>query len=143
MRTLKIMSVLLFAALFVSACNQSGTSGPSSPEPPAAPESPAAPASPEAPEPPSELAIGEGKYKEYCSKCHKEDGTGGKVEIAGKTLNAENLVSDKMKKEPDSEYIEYITKGIPEEGMPSFEGELSEAEMKAVVKYIREKLQSQ
>jgi len=46
-----------------------------------------------------------------------------------------------MKKEPDEEYIEYMVKGIPDEGMPSFRDELTDDEMKAVVKYIREEIQ--
>ncbi len=42
-------------------------------------------------------------YTEKCVRCHKDDGTGGKTEIEGTTINAENLTSDKMKKEPDAE----------------------------------------
>lgn len=138
MRVLKLLVVTAFAFFAIASCSSNESAGPSSPEAPATPEAPAAP-SPEAA--PDELAVGEGKYKEYCSKCHKEDGTGGKVEIAGRTINAENLTTEKMKGEPDEEYIEYMVKGIPDEGMPSFKGEISDDEMKAVVRYIREKLQ--
>ena len=35
---------------------------------------------------PVEIASGDELYKEHCAKCHKEDGTGGKVDILGKTL---------------------------------------------------------
>lgn len=140
MRLAKILVVFVFTLLFIAACSQTETTGPASPEPPAEPSVPAAP-SPAAT--PDVVAIGESKYKEYCAKCHKDDGTGGEVVIEGKTLKAENLVADKMKKEPDSEYIEYMEKGIPDEGMPSFKDVLSEDEMKAVVKFIREKLQTQ
>ena len=97
--------------------------------------------SPEVEKTPDELAIGESKYKEFCARCHKDDGTGGKVEIEGKTLKPEDLTAEDMVKEPDSEYLEYMEKGIPDEGMPSFKDEMSADEMKAVVKYIREKLQ--
>lgn len=137
MRILKLSIVAVFAFIVFAACSQEQTSAPSGPETPAAPAEPAAPATPD------EVATGENIYKQNCMKCHKEDGTGGDVEIRGHTLKAENLVSDKMKKEPDSVYIEYITKGVPSEGMPSFNEKLSQDEMKAVVKYIREKLQSQ
>lgn len=89
----------------------------------------------------SEVASGGKLYKEHCARCHQDDGTGGKVEIGGKTLKVDNLTSDKMKKEPDAEYIEYMVKGIPDEGMPSFRDEMTDEQMKQVVKYIREDLQ--
>ncbi|NNE98913.1 MAG: cytochrome c [Pyrinomonadaceae bacterium] len=90
---------------------------------------------------PVEIVSGKDIYVTNCAKCHKEDGTGGKVEIEGKTLKADNLTTEKMKKEPDEEYFEYIEDGIPEEGMPAFKDILKESEIKEVVKYIREELQ--
>lgn len=88
-----------------------------------------------------ELAAGRNLYKENCARCHQDDGTGGKVTIDGETLDPDNLTTDKMKKEPDAEYIEHITEGIPDEGMPSFKDKLSNEEMKEIVKYIRQDLQ--
>ena len=137
MSILKLSFAAVFAFFVFAACSQEQTSAPAGPEPPASPSEPAVPATPD------EVAMGENIFKQNCMKCHKEDGSGGKVEMRGRTLNAENLISDKMKKEPDSVYIEYITKGVPSEGMPSFNEKLSADEMKAVVKYIREKLQTQ
>lgn len=90
---------------------------------------------------PDELADGRKHYKEQCASCHKENGTGGEVVIEGKTLDADNLTTDKMKKMPDEKYIKYMVNGIPDEGMPSFKDVLSDDEMKEVVKYIREELQ--
>jgi len=140
MPLIKFFTVLFFAGFLLGACVANETGGPASPMPPA---SPLPSAAPEAPSPPDELALGESKYTEYCSKCHREDGSGGAIEIEGKMLTPANLVSEKMKKHPDEEFIEHITEGIPDEGMPSFKGELSEDEIKAVVRYIREKLQKQ
>lgn len=82
-------------------------------------------------------------YTEKCARCHKDDGSGGKTEIDGTTINAENLTTDKMKKEPDAEYIEHITDGIPGEGMPAFKGKLTEQEIKDVVAFIRKEFQKQ
>jgi cytochrome c6 len=93
------------------------------------------------PETDDELASARKIFKETCAKCHKEDGTGGEVEILGVTLKAENLTSEKAKKEPDEEFIEHITDGIDGEGMPAFKDKLSPQEIKDVVKYIREELQ--
>ncbi len=88
-----------------------------------------------------EMAAARIIYKEKCVKCHKEDGTGGKVEIDGETLNSEDFTSDKMKKMDDEKYVKYITKGIQSEGMPAFEKILSEAEIKDVIKFIRSEFQ--
>lgn len=138
MRLAKFLAVFVFSVFLAVACSTDRSGGPSAPEPPGSPEAPSSPAAPEAP---SEVEIGKAKFTEYCVKCHKEDGTGGEVEIRGRKLDAENLVSEKMKGEPDEEYIETMVKGIPSEGMPSFRDELSDDEMKAVVAYIRKELQ--
>ena len=89
-----------------------------------------------------ELASARKIYSEKCAACHKDDGSGGKTEIEGKTINAENLTTEKMKKEPDAEYIEHIEEGIPSEGMPAFKGKLTDQEIKDVVAFIRKELQS-
>lgn len=137
MRLLKISLCIVAAFLFIAAC---GGGAENAAVNDAGNESTPAPTA-EATKSPDELAIGKSKYQEYCVKCHKEDGTGGEVEIEGRKINAEDFTTEKMKGEPDEEYIEYMVKGIPDEGMPSFKDELSEEEMKAVVKYIREEIQ--
>ncbi|CAN5432550.1 hypothetical protein BH20ACI1_BH20ACI1_12130 [soil metagenome] len=88
-----------------------------------------------------EMASAKKIYMDNCAKCHKEDGTGGKVVIDGETLNAENLTSAHAKKEVDAELIEHIKDGIPDEGMPAFKDRLSDEQIKMVVKYIRVDLQ--
>lgn len=88
-----------------------------------------------------ELASGKKVYDTNCATCHKENGTGGPVEIEGKKLNPDNLTSDKMKGFTDEKIIGYIMKGVEDEGMPSFKDKLSEGEMRDVVKYIRQALQ--
>jgi mono/diheme cytochrome c family protein len=97
--------------------------------------------SPVTPTKPVETVSGLDIYKEHCAKCHKEDGKGGKVEILGKQLKAENLTTPKMADEPDDEYIKVMVEGIPDEGMPSFKDVLSKDEMNEVVKYIRTEFQ--
>jgi mono/diheme cytochrome c family protein len=82
-------------------------------------------------------------YSEKCARCHKDDGSGGKTDIEGTTINAENLTSDKMKKEPDAELIEHIEEGVPSEGMPAFKGKLTDQEIKDLVAFIRKEFQKQ
>jgi mono/diheme cytochrome c family protein len=88
-----------------------------------------------------ELASGKKVYETNCMICHKEDGTGGRVTIEGKTIKPENLTEDKFKKAPDEKLIQYIMDGVEDEGMPAFKNKLSEGEMRDVVKYIRTSLQ--
>ena len=138
MKLLKIGTILITLAFFVIACTQTETKKPTADNTNKAVNS--------APKPEAtidELAQGRKNYKEQCASCHKDDGTGGKVEIEGKTLNVDNLTTAKMVKEPDEEYIEYMTKGIPDEGMPSFKDILNKEEMEGVVKFIRKEIQKQ
>lgn len=88
-----------------------------------------------------ELASGRSLYKENCAACHKENGTGGETLFEGKKLKAENLTSAEIKGFSDEKIIGYIQKGVEDEGMPAFEGKLSEGQMRDVVKFIRVELQ--
>lgn len=88
-----------------------------------------------------ESALGKKIYEQNCANCHKPDGTGGKVTIEGKTINADNLTTAKMKEMADEKYVKYIENGIPDEGMPAFKGRISDAEIKAVIVYIRKEFQ--
>jgi mono/diheme cytochrome c family protein len=80
-------------------------------------------------------------YAANCMICHKDTGKGGKVTIKGKSLNAADLTSDKMKKHTNEQLFKDISEGAPDEGMPAFQGKLSDDQITAVVAYIR-KLQS-
>ncbi len=137
MKFLKIAVVLTVSAIFIFACTNNQTTENTA----ESNTNQTSNATPEATATADELAAGRKHYKEQCARCHKEDGTGGKVEIEGKTLNVEDLTTEKMKKEPDEEYIEYMVKGIPDEGMPSFKDVLSDEDMKEVVKFIRQEIQ--
>jgi mono/diheme cytochrome c family protein len=90
-----------------------------------------------------ELADARKLFSEKCARCHKEDGSGGKVVIDGEELRVPNFASEKMKKEPDKEFIEVIKNGIPDEGMPSFKKELTEEQIKDLVNFIRKEFQKQ
>ena len=98
-----------------------------------------APAKPAAPA--ADTASGGKLFADNCVICHKEDGTGGKVTIEGKSLDAENLTEAKIKNMSDEKISGYILNGIEDEGMPSFKGKLSEAQIREVVRYIRTDIQ--
>ena len=80
-------------------------------------------------QPPDTAEIGRKLYKQTCAACHKESGTGGKMVFEGKTINPDDLTSDKIKHLSDQKIFEYITDGVPDEGMPSFKGRLKEPEI--------------
>ena len=80
-------------------------------------------------------------YATNCMICHKDTGKGGKTTVKGKTLNAADLTSEKRKKQSDEELFKDISEGVPDEGMPAFQGKLSEDQIMAVVAHIR-KLQA-
>ena len=92
---------------------------------------------------PDELASAKKIFLDKCVRCHKEDGTGGETDIDGRKIKAPNFTSDKLKKEPDAEFIEAIEKGFPEDGMPAFKGKISDDEIKNLVKLIRKEFQKQ
>ena len=88
-----------------------------------------------------ELASGRQVYKDNCTICHKDNGTGGEVTIEGKKLNPDDLSSEKIKGFTDEKIIGYIMNGVVEDGMPAFKDKLSEGQMRDVVKYIRAEIQ--
>ena len=91
--------------------------------------------------PADKLAMGRSLYEQNCAGCHKEDGTGGKMTIEGKTLNVDNLASEKIKMFDDAKIGRYIREGVEDEGMPAFKDKLTEAEIGAIVLYIRSGIQ--
>lgn len=103
---------------------------------------PAQPATPQ-PEAPAVDLMAQGRklYSDNCAACHKPDGKGGKVTIEGKTINPDDLTSDKIKNFPDEKIYSYVFKGIEDEGMPAFKDKLSEAEIREVVRFVRAEIQ--
>lgn len=131
----KIKSLLLIAAAaaaFACATN-TNTSTPTSSGSPSPSAVPAATA--------DVMAAGRKLYSEKCAACHKENGKGGKMTIEGKTIDPDDLTSEKMKKFSDEKLYGYIYNGIEDDGMPAFKDDLSEAQIREVVRYLRSDLQ--
>ena len=134
MKQLKISLISAFALIAVgcaSAPTNTGVSNSSTP----------APAATVSATPVDELAGGRELYKQNCTICHKEDGTGGKMTIEGKTINPDDLTSDKIKKFTDEKIEGYIVNGVVDEGMPAFKDKLTEAQIREVVSYVRRGIQ--
>lgn len=137
MKNLKL-SIVLGALSFAVACGNAGPAnttansaatgngnGPSSVSTPATARSPA-----------DELAMGKTLYEQNCAGCHKEDGTGGKITIEGKSLDPEDLTADKIKKMDDAKITKYVHDGVEDEGMPAFKDKLTEEQIREVVRYL-------
>ncbi len=133
MKFLKFSLILSFLALFVFACSQAPPANNAAVKTNAPVNVPT--------ETPDELAAARTIYTEKCVKCHKEDGTGGTVEVLGEKHKAANFTSDALKKDPDSELIEAIEDGVDGEGMPAFKGKLTDEQIRGLVKFIRTEFQ--
>ena len=144
MKILKTCLVLSAIALFIFACSDNKPANSNSTNT-ANTNKPAAntPANTQPTAPADELAAARKIYSEKCERCHKPDGTGGEVDIEGKKIKAANFTTDRMKKEPDAEFIEIIENGEKDEGMPAFNGKLTDEEIKSLVKLIRKDFQKQ
>lgn len=146
MRFLKFVFISIFTALFIFACSQNETSKTNTANNSSNATNNAVNSAPntQIPSTPNnELAAAKKIYSEKCASCHKENGSGGKTDFDGTIINAEDLTTEKQKKESDKDYIEAIEKGFPEDGMPAFKGKLTTQEIKDVVAYIRKEIQKQ
>lgn len=139
MKLLKICLSLTALTVFITACG----SGTSNTAPTANANKPVVNTNtaPQTTATVDELAAAKKIYSEKCVRCHKEDGKGGETDIDGVKIKAPDFTSDKMKNEPDAEFIQAIEKGYPEDGMPAFKGKISDQEIKDLVKLIRKDFQ--
>lgn len=106
---------------------------------PAAPEAAKTPSQPSEnnPEARDRTSVMKDIYTANCALCHKEDGTGGKITKDGKTLDAEDLTAEKIKKMSDDKITNYILNGVPDKGMPAFKDKLNERDVAMLVRYVR------
>lgn len=72
-------------------------------------------------------------YKAKCQMCHAADGSGNTP--AGKAMKAVSFNSPQVVKKSDADLIAIVKNGRGK--MPAFEGKLTDAQIEAVVAYIR------
>lgn len=131
MKSLKFALIISSAAFFLFACTANSpvnTSGNAN--------STVAPGTPT-----DTLATGRKLYNQNCAACHRVNGAGGKLDFEGKTLDPEDLTSEKMVRTSDEKLYGYIFDGIPDEGMPAFKEKLKEPQIREIVRFIRAELQ--
>lgn len=86
-----------------------------------------------------QMAIAKNIYTDKCAKCHKEDGTGGKIELDGKTIKAADFTAEHLKKHEDADLIDQIREGG--DGMPAYKDKLTDQQITDLVKFIRTEFQ--
>lgn len=138
MKFLKSGLILSCLALFIFACNQAANTNNTNKT---ANTNTIANANTPVKTPIDELTAARAIYTEKCVRCHKEDGSGGIGEADGKKYKAANFKSEGMKKESDEDLFAEIQLGVVGEGMPAFKGELTDDQIKSLVKFIRKEFQ--
>ena len=135
MKTLKISFIITTFAVFSIACAQ--TAAPPKVENPsnAAVNQPKTDAENSSPE----LAAAKANYEKRCIRCHKENGAGGNVQIETTAIKVPNLLDPRSIAQSDEKYTKRIVNGG--DGMPKFKDKLTDAEIAALVQYIRQEFQ--
>jgi len=136
---LSLVAAALAASASLAACgsdapsNTSNTSNTSNANSNAAAR--ATPAAPAAATPAAdEFAAARADYNQFCVKCHKEDGSGGLVELdEGEKVKVPNFRSEKHTEE---QFVRKITNGDTDEGMPAFKNRLDPARITALARLI-------
>lgn len=78
-------------------------------------------------------ADGAAIYKGKCAACHGADGTGNTT--VGKSMKIRDLHSADVQKQSDADLTKIVTDGKGK--MTGYKGKLSDAEIKAVVGFVR------
>jgi cytochrome c551 len=142
MKLIKLALVSLALLSFATACgnapaNTNANTNVTAASTPAASKPTATPAGT-----PDELADARSTFKNTCSRCHKEDGTGGTVKLDdGTTLKVPNLHDEHAAKHTDEQFVKKIQNGG--DGMPAFKTRLSQQQIDALVRLIRHDFQGQ
>ena len=79
------------------------------------------------------MADGAATFKAKCAMCHGPDGAG--QTAMGKNMKLRDLGSADVQKTTDADLIKLITDGKGK--MPAYKGKLADADIKAVVAFIR------
>ena len=133
MKLLKLSITFIALAIFIVACGQAANTPVANNTVPKANQNTVTAT-------PATVAVadsGKDLYSKNCMICHKENGTGGKITIEGKSIDPNDLTTDKMKAKTDEKLYGYIIDGAPDDGMPAFKGKLTDEQIKAVVKHVR------
>ncbi|HEX8745745.1 MAG TPA: cytochrome c [Pyrinomonadaceae bacterium] len=138
MKIVKLLSIALFAGLFVAACtsasntNQTANTANTAP---AANTNTAQPAST-----PDAMVSARAIYAAECARCHGINGEGGTPTILGKKIKVPSLKKGHALSHTDEQLAKIISDG--EEAMPAFKDKLKPEEITSLVRMIRQEFQA-
>jgi mono/diheme cytochrome c family protein len=90
--------------------------------------------------PPDEFARSREIYAESCANCHGAGGAGGEGLFEGKKVKVPSFQSKGAMNASDDNLYRHIADGEEDE-MPAFKNDLTEAEMRNLVRFIRREFQ--
>lgn len=140
MKSIKLVVIVAVVTLFTIACDEAAnttnkTSTPTSPQ-----QSANADGSADANTAlTDELSQARTIYGERCTKCHGANADGGRVEFDNVRLKVPSLREGRARNHSDERLTRQITNGG--DGMPAFKGKLTEEEINALVRFIRQDFQ--
>jgi mono/diheme cytochrome c family protein len=138
MKIVKLLSIALFAGIFVAACtsasntNQTANTANTAP---AANTNTAQPAST-----PDAMVSARAIYAAECARCHGINGEGGTPTILGKKIKVPSLKKGHALSHTDEQLAKIISDG--EEAMPAFKDKLKPEEITSLVRMIRQEFQA-
>jgi len=137
MNTVKLCIIAIAAVIFIAACSQTATT-PNTANTNANTAAPSPSASKAVvPATVDDVAMARDLYTTHCMTCHKDSGKGGKTTVDGKTIDPDDITTEKQKAKPDEKIYGYIADGFPDDGMPAFKDKLTADQIKLVVKHVR------
>ncbi len=80
---------------------------------------------------------GKGSYERLCVTCHGVQGKGDGPAGSMMTPRPADFTNQKIKSKPDAELIKSIQEGRPSTSMAAFKGQLTDAQIRDVLAYIR------
>ncbi|HKS27477.1 MAG TPA: cytochrome c [Pyrinomonadaceae bacterium] len=139
MRIVKLLSIALFAGLFVVACgggasNTNQTANTTNTANTA--NTSAAKATPT----PDAITSAKAIYAAECARCHGIGGEGGTPTVLGKKIKVPSLKKGHALSHTDEQLAKIVSEG--EEAMPAFKDKLKPEEITSLVKMIRQEFQA-
>jgi mono/diheme cytochrome c family protein len=138
LKQLKLIIVLTAITGFIVACNNPGGSNSPAANNNGANANSPTPRTVTSP-PPDPFASSREVYSKRCEVCHKADGTGGPVDIAGKKLKVPSLREGHALTHTDEQVVKQISNGGG--GMPPFKKLLTPDEINQLAQFIRQDIQ--
>lgn len=93
---------------------------------------------------PDPLASARADFKQFCVRCHKEDGTGGTAELdEGQKIKVPNFREGHGAKHTVEQMAKKITNGDTDEGMPAFKNRLDPERINALARFISQEFHGQ